>query len=350
MRAGILGAGPIAQFAHLDACRRARNVELYAVCDVARDLLDRVRAVHQPACTYSSYEDMLSDGKVEAIIIATTDAFHVPLAARAVAAGKHVLVEKPLGITIEECDALAASVRKSGIAAQVGFNNRFEPSLAFAKRFVDAEMGKRAVFNAWYCDSVDRYTMTDNLQPIPLRSLDAKKPDVDPKADKRRYFLATHGSHLVDMAQFMAGSISAVCARWQESAAAHTWSVELEFDAGCLGHLTLIIPARSDFQTGVQLFGEGGSVQGRLYLPWYRKAGDIECFSNRDGLYRRPLGADADTYKLQLESFADVILKGNPLWGASIDSGVENMRALVAIAKSCETGGWVRLADVSGGI
>ena len=45
---GVLGAGPIAQFAHLEACRKAANAELYALCDAAEDLLARVAAVHRP--------------------------------------------------------------------------------------------------------------------------------------------------------------------------------------------------------------------------------------------------------------------------------------------------------------
>ncbi len=46
---GVLGCGPISQFAHFDACRKARNAELYAICDLADDLLARMAAVHAAA-------------------------------------------------------------------------------------------------------------------------------------------------------------------------------------------------------------------------------------------------------------------------------------------------------------
>ena len=98
----MLGAGPIAQFAHFDAVRKARNAELYAICDVAPDLLARMNAVHEPRTTFSDYDAMLADDAVDAVIIATSDAFHVPAALRALAAGKHVLVEKPVGTSVEE--------------------------------------------------------------------------------------------------------------------------------------------------------------------------------------------------------------------------------------------------------
>jgi predicted dehydrogenase len=307
-------------------------------------------ALHQPKVTYSEYEQMLVDRAVEAVIVATTDAFHVPLSKQALGAEKHVFVEKPLGVTVEECEDLARLARDSSRVFQIGFNRRFEPSLAFAKSFVEVEVGTLSQFNSWYCDSIARYTMTDNLQPIPILSAERKRPAVDPKSDKQRYFLATHGSHLFDTTRFLAGSISAVQARHKDRSGSHVWSIEVEFESACLGHLTLIVPAAADFEEGIQLFGEGGSVQGRLHLPWYRKAGSLECFSARDGVYRRPLGADADTYKLQLESFADAILAGTQPKGASACDGVANLRALVAVSRSCESGGWVRLADVSGGI
>src|SRR5689334_11510663 len=92
LRIGVLGAGPIAQAAHFDACRKARNVELYAICDAAEDLLARVAAIHQPRVTYTNYATMLADPQVEAVIIGVADQFHIPLVRQALAAGKHVLV------------------------------------------------------------------------------------------------------------------------------------------------------------------------------------------------------------------------------------------------------------------
>src|ERR1700745_2976919 len=96
LRIGVLGCGPIAQIAHFDACRKARNAELYAICDVADDLLARMASIHEPRVTYRDYDEMLADPEVEAVIVATADQYHVPLCLKAVEAKKHVLVEKPL--------------------------------------------------------------------------------------------------------------------------------------------------------------------------------------------------------------------------------------------------------------
>src|SRR5438093_4829860 len=91
LRVGVLGCGPIAQFAHFDACKKARNAELYAICDVAEDLLARMAVIHEPKATYREFEQMLADPKVEAVILATADQYHVALCQKAIAAGKHIL-------------------------------------------------------------------------------------------------------------------------------------------------------------------------------------------------------------------------------------------------------------------
>src|SRR5690348_11373344 len=127
LRVGILGCGPIAQFAHFDACRKARNAKLYAICDLADDLRTKMAAIHEPQRAYRDYAEMLADPQVEAVLIGVADQFHVPLCLQAVAAGKHILVEKPLGVSIEECEELRTRLRDMNLTLQIGNNRRFDP-------------------------------------------------------------------------------------------------------------------------------------------------------------------------------------------------------------------------------
>src|SRR5437016_3466445 len=166
LRIGVLGCGPISQIAHFDACRKARNAELYAICDVAEDLLQKMTAIHEPRVAYSNLEQMLGDPQVEAVIIGTADQFHVPLCRQAIAAGKSVLLEKPLGVTFEECEELRAILRPPDLVLQIGHNRRFDPGVAFAKQSTRAELGEILAFRSCYCDSTFRNPMTDNLHPL----------------------------------------------------------------------------------------------------------------------------------------------------------------------------------------
>ena len=350
LRVGVLGCGPISQAAHFTSCRKARNAELYAICDQAEDLVERMIAIHEPSVSYLDYDQMLADPQVEAVIIAIADQFHVEAARKAIAAGKHVLVEKPLGVSVEECEELRTQVRESGLVLQMGNMKRFDPGIAFAHHFIQEEMGQMLALKAWYCDSTYRYVLTDNLQPIITRSEKARRPEGNPKADKTRYYLLTHGSHLVDTARFLGGEIKSVQARLVEKFGAYCWFVAVEFADGSVGHLDLTIAVRMDWHEGFQVYGEYGSVIGKTYNPWYFRASDVECFSTRDDQYRRILGEDAHFYKLQIEGFADTILHKTPMRGADIEDGTAAVRALVAISRSVETGAWVQLADVVGGV
>jgi len=350
LRVGVLGCGPISQAAHFTGCRKAYNAELYAICDQAEDLVNKMIAIHEPQVSYLDYDQMLADPQVEAVIVAIADQFHVEAARKAIAAGKHVLVEKPLGVSVEECEELQAQVRESGLVLQVGNMKRFDPGIAFARHFIQEEMGQMLALKAWYCDSTYRYILTNNLQPIIVSSSKARRPVGNPKADKNHYYLLTHGSHLVDTARFLGGEITSLQARLVEKFGAYCWFVAVEFADGSVGHLDLTVAVRMDWHEGFQVYGEYGSVIGKTYNPWYMRASDVECFSIRNDQYHRILGEDAHFYKLQIEGFADTILHKAPMRGADIDDGTAAIRALVAISRSVETGKWVQLADVDGGV
>ena len=170
LRIGILGCGPISQAAHIEACRKGRNVELYALCDAAEDLLSEMTLVHKPKFSYQRYEDMLANEDIDAVIVATNDYFHVPAAIQALRAGKHVLVEKPLGTSLEECLELEQAVIETGLILQVGNMKRFDGGIMAAREFIQTEMGELLALKAWYCDNVGRYTVTDNVMPIIVHS------------------------------------------------------------------------------------------------------------------------------------------------------------------------------------
>jgi len=350
LRVGVLGCGPIAQFAHFESCTKARNAELFAICDVAEDLVERMGETYRPKKRYVDYDAMLSDDDIEAIIVATSDAFHVPASLKALQAGKHVLCEKPMATSVEDAEALAKAIEASGKILQIGHMKRFDPGLEAGRAYAVSDMGAQLAFKAWYCDSTHRYTMTDAVQPLPVLSKAARKPAENPKADLRRYYMLAHGSHLVDVARFFCGPIDVASARLNERFGAYSWFVDVGFANGCMGHLDLTVAVRMDWHEGLTLYGEKGSVVAKTYNPWYYKSSDVEIFDERDATYRRPLGADGHFYRRQLEGFADTILDGKPMRGADVADGVASVRAMAAIARSVESGKPVRLADVSGPI
>jgi len=348
LNVGVLGCGPIAQAGHFESCTKASNARLYSICDVADDLRARMAATHAPDKSYSNYDEMLADPALDAVIIATSDAFHVPASIKALNAGKHVLCEKPLGVALEEVLELEQAVRRSGKYLQVGHMKRYDAGLQAARRFITEEMGEIVALKAWYCDSTHRYAMTDAVQPLMVKSARALKPKEDPKADLTRYYMLAHGCHLVDTARYFAGDIVAVTARLSRDKGMHCWFVDVEFASGTLGHLDLTVAVRMDWHEGFQIYGQNGSVIGKTYNPWYYKTSDVDIFRERDGTSYRVLGADGHFYRRQLEGFAAAILSGGPMTGADVSDGVASVRAMLAIARSAAEGRRVRLDEVSG--
>lgn len=350
LKVGILGCGPISQAGHFESAVKARNAELYAICDVADDLRARMATTHAPKKAFSDYDAMLADPDVDAVIIATADAFHVAAAARALEAGKHVLCEKPLGMTVEEVEGLRPVVEKSGKVFQVGHMKRYDAGLQSAKSFIDTEMGEMLALKAWYCDSTHRYAVTDAVQPYMIRSANAKKPSRNPKADLEQYFMLAHGSHLLDTARYFAGPILAVDARLRQRFGAYSWFIDVEFENGTMGHLDLTVAVRMDWHEGFQIYGEYGSILGKTYNPWLFKSSEVDIFSEKTGATSRVLGADGHFYRRQLEGFADTILDGGPLTGAGIEDGIASVRGMAAVMQSVRAKAPVKLADAHGSV
>lgn len=345
---GVLGCGQIAQAAHFESAAKASNARLYAICDLADDLRNKMAATWASDKAYADYDEMLADPNLDAVIIATSDPFHVPASIKALDAGKHVLCEKPIAMGLPETLKLESAVKRSGKTLQIGHMKRYDVGIQAAHDFIHREMGDIVALKAWYCDSTHRYTMTDAVQPLIVKSDNAKKPVENPKADLERYYMLAHGSHLVDIVRYFAGDIVAVNARLSDSKGMYCWFVDVEFANGAMGHLDLTVAVRMDWHEGFQIYGQNGSVIGKTYNPWYYKSSDVEIFREKDATSVRPLGADGHFYRRQVEGFAKTILENGPMTGADITDGIACVRAMIAIRDSVRSGGWVKISQVEG--
>lgn len=121
----VIGAGGFATGHHLPNLKRIAGCHLEAV--VARTGSKAKQAAEKfgaRACS-TDYREVLAMPEVQAVVIATRHDSHKAIAIAAAEAGKHVFVEKPLALTVEDCDAILAAAEKSGVLVSVGFNRRF---------------------------------------------------------------------------------------------------------------------------------------------------------------------------------------------------------------------------------
>jgi predicted dehydrogenase len=125
----------------------ARNfddlAELRWLCDASPDALERYGARYPQARTTTSYEELLGDPELDAVVVSTPAVTHYELARRALEAGKHVLVEKPPAMNAAEAEDLVATAEASGRVLMPGHLLLYHPAVAAVKQLVDSgELGE----------------------------------------------------------------------------------------------------------------------------------------------------------------------------------------------------------------
>jgi glucose-fructose oxidoreductase len=129
IRYAVVGLGHIAQVAVLPAFGNSRrNSKLAALVSgdpVKLEELGKKYAV-ESRCSYEQYDALLKSGDIDAVYIALPNSMHCDYAVRAAQAGVHVLVEKPMAVTEEECERMARAARDSGVKLMVAYRLHFE--------------------------------------------------------------------------------------------------------------------------------------------------------------------------------------------------------------------------------
>jgi predicted dehydrogenase len=136
VRIGVVGGGLIAQAAHLPNLRRLdEQFELVALADPSARVRDRVGRRFGIPSTYGTWEAMLDEATLDAVAVCTPHSAHTDVILAALDSGRHVFVEKPLCIRLEDADRIVAAQQRSGRVVQVGYMKRFDPAY---ERLLDA--------------------------------------------------------------------------------------------------------------------------------------------------------------------------------------------------------------------
>ena len=146
---GVLGVGEMGR-RHAENLRRlVPEARLVAVADVAaaraREVADELEIEH----SFASLEEMLAHKDIQSVLIATPDKFHAQAVRTAAAAGKDILCEKPLALTVEDAQSALKEVERARVQLQLGFMRRYDPAYAAAfKRIEAGEIGTPLIFKS----------------------------------------------------------------------------------------------------------------------------------------------------------------------------------------------------------
>ena len=249
---GVIGCGRIAK-RHLDLLggNQIEGAELVAICDNDPVRLEAARQRHNVAA-YDSYNDMLANPAVEVVTVLTPSGMHAEHVITAARAGKHVVVEKPMALRLEDADAMIAECDRARVKLFVVKQNRLNVPVVKARQALDAGRFGKLVLGTvrvrWRRDQ--SYYNQDSW-----RGTWAQDGGV----------LSNQASHHVDLLEWFMGDVVSVHARASRTLvdieAEDTAVATIQFANGALGIVEATNAARPrDLEGSLSILGEGGTV------------------------------------------------------------------------------------------
>ena len=135
-KVGIIGCGKIAQIRHIPEYAANPEVELAGFYDINTERTKELAEKYN-GTAYSSYQELLEEETIDAVSICSANQTHATITIDALRAGKHVLCEKPMAITLEECEEMVQAARETGKFLMIGHNQRLAKAHAKAKELLN---------------------------------------------------------------------------------------------------------------------------------------------------------------------------------------------------------------------
>ncbi len=249
MKWGIVGAGAHAAKNIVTGLNNSRDNQLAGVLGSSPEK----STAFAEACTgcraFSSYQEMLADDIIDGMFVTTPNDLHCDQVKSAAAAGKHVLVEKPMALSVNECQAMIDACTQAGVSLGVGFHMRHHPVHRELKRLITTgALGDLVIVQAaWHT----RYGAWSNWRA------DAKRSGSD--------VLASVGVHVFDLMGYLAGSTveitKSIVRNGVDTGRDATLAAALQYENGVVGAATITRHCPSP-SNGIWLYGTRGMAGG----------------------------------------------------------------------------------------
>jgi predicted dehydrogenase len=310
-----------------------------------------------------SRDEALALPNIQAVTIATPPHTHAAIAHAAIAAGKHLICEKPFARDVAEGEALCIAAERAGVVALVGTEFRFDAGQAtLARCIASGEIGEPRL-------------ATLLLHVGVLADPSAELPDWWADADQGGGWFGAHGSQVIDQIRFALGEFTAVSASLphvgeREMSAEDSFIVQFRLAGGCVGTMQSTCADRSPPMIETRVAGTRGSA-------WIRGVGSEVFVADADGTRRVPIdedlqggeispppaGALETDYERMIGIGLDIppytrlatcfraLIEGRALPSRSVPAGFEDgvaaLRVLEAARRSAAEGRWVEV-DTAG--
>jgi inositol 2-dehydrogenase len=322
---GVVGIGEMGRRHAENLRRNVPHAKLVAVADVSEERARQTAAELEIDRSYYSLDAMLEDKEIDAVLIATPDKFHAQAVVKAAAAGKDILCEKPLALSLVDAYAALAAVSKSGNRLQVGFMRRYDPAYAAAMRRIEAgEIGTPVIFK-----SVGR----DKDQP-PIFAYESNVngmifyTNTIHDFDLARWLM---GDEVTEVQAYTTSTVRPEVARYGDVVAS---VVNLKYGKGAIGNIESYAQAVYGYDIRTEIVGSKGSIfVGSLdQIP----AIFLTAKGGEQMLTEHFLSRFADAYLAEVKDFVQSILHDRK----PRVSGDDGLRALAIAVAAEESHKW----------
>jgi predicted dehydrogenase len=316
VRFGILGAARIAPAALIRPARKNAEavVELVAARDRQRaDAYAERRGIPRVA---ERYEAVVTDPGIDAVYIPLPNSLHAEWTLAALAAGKHVLCEKPFTSNAKEAATVTEAARRSGLVVAEAFHYRYHPLARRMEEIVrSGELGPLRHIEAWLC------------APIPQKS------DIRYQGHLAGGAMMDMGCYVVNLARLLGGEepvVRSATAKLHAPDVDRAMSAQLLFPSGHTGAVHCSMWSSWVLRAAARVVGEDAEMRvfnpiGPQYVSW---------LTVRSGGTRRiEFPTRRPTYAYQLDAFCDAVLRGQPVLTTPEDA-VANMQVLDAVYRA----------------
>lgn len=248
---GVIGCGAVSRV-HIQQIQEIEDARLVAVSDMSEEAAKRVgESAGVP--WYTDYKSLLERKDIDVVTIATPSGTHADMIVAAAEAGKHVLVEKPIDISLEKAERAIATCRFASVKLGVVSQHRFDKSTIEVKRCLQSgELGNIFLVQA----AVNWYRSQDYYD----RSIGAGTWEMDGGG-----VLMIQALHTIDIVQHLLGPVAAVNAKTltathQRIEVEDTAVATFTFKSGAIGTLSATTGAFPGLSTRIELFGSLGTA------------------------------------------------------------------------------------------
>jgi len=219
---GIIGLGYIGQ-THLRHSLKLANTSVSAVADLSRKALSKAKNAGVKK-TFTKYESLLKDPKIDAVIIGLPNHLHLQCATEAAEAGKHIFLEKPMARNIEEANEILSATRRNSVKLMMGYPLRFQQDFTILKeRITDGTLGDVEVAHATFVGTGPFFHRAEGYAPVPVPEWWFKKELTGGGA------LMDTGSHIINLLRWYFGEIIDI-----KSCLGYRFNMDFEDRATCL--------------------------------------------------------------------------------------------------------------------